>query len=251
MLTIGQLATYADVTVRTIRHYHQIGLLAEPGRDHSGYRRYDSRHLIRVVRIRTLAAAGVPLSRIGDLLDASSETFTDAIGGIDAELRARIRQLREHRRRLGQLQSGERLVLPAAVCDLLDRMRALGFSEAIVGLQRDGCVLLETVYPGASEYWEQWQRQALADPEYIDLYRAMDALFDADPDDPRLDDFADRAVSYALAEAGHWDAGSESWQDSDATAFQLINGHGLELSPAWRQIARLVEQKLTERGRLP
>lgn len=251
MLTIGQLATYADVTVRTIRHYHQIGLLDEPARDHSGYRRYDSRHLIRLVRVRTLAAAGVPLARIGSLLDASGDTFDEAIGGIDAELRARIRQLREHRRRLGQLQSGERLVLPAEVCDLLDQMRELGFSEAIVGLQRDGCVLLETVNPGSSDYWEQWQRRALADPEYVALYREMDALFDAAPDDPRLDGYADRAVVYALAEADHWNADSEPWQDSDATAFGLINGHGLELSPAWREIARRVEAKLAGLGLLP
>ena len=30
MLTIGQLAAYAGVTVRAVRHYHQIGLLPEP-----------------------------------------------------------------------------------------------------------------------------------------------------------------------------------------------------------------------------
>ena len=39
MLTISQLASYADVTVRTVRHYHAKGLLPEPERDHSGYRR--------------------------------------------------------------------------------------------------------------------------------------------------------------------------------------------------------------------
>src|SRR5438876_421698 len=33
MLTIGQLAAYAGVTVRAVRHYHQIGLLPEPQRD--------------------------------------------------------------------------------------------------------------------------------------------------------------------------------------------------------------------------
>ena len=42
MLTIGQLAAYAGVTVRTVRHYHAKGLLPEPARDHSGYRRYDA-----------------------------------------------------------------------------------------------------------------------------------------------------------------------------------------------------------------
>jgi DNA-binding transcriptional MerR regulator len=39
-LRIGELADLAGVTVRTIRHYHAKGLLAEPPRDPSGYRRY-------------------------------------------------------------------------------------------------------------------------------------------------------------------------------------------------------------------
>ena len=38
MLTIGQLAAYAGVTVRAVRHYHQVGLLPEPERDASGCR---------------------------------------------------------------------------------------------------------------------------------------------------------------------------------------------------------------------
>ena len=41
MLTISQLAAYAGVTVRAVRHYHQVGLLPEPARDRSGYRTYD------------------------------------------------------------------------------------------------------------------------------------------------------------------------------------------------------------------
>ena len=40
MLTISQLASYAGVTVRAVRHYHARGLLPEPERDASGYRRY-------------------------------------------------------------------------------------------------------------------------------------------------------------------------------------------------------------------
>ena len=40
MLTISQLATYAGVTVRAVRHYHHVGLLPEPSRDGSGYRTY-------------------------------------------------------------------------------------------------------------------------------------------------------------------------------------------------------------------
>ncbi|MEO3796883.1 MerR family transcriptional regulator [Nonomuraea sp. B10E15] len=35
MLTIGELASYAGVTVRAVRHYHAKGLLPEPERDRS------------------------------------------------------------------------------------------------------------------------------------------------------------------------------------------------------------------------
>ena len=61
MLTIGQLAAYAGVTVRAVRHYHAKGLLPEPIRDPSGYRRYDAAAVVELIRIKTLAEAGVPL----------------------------------------------------------------------------------------------------------------------------------------------------------------------------------------------
>ncbi|WP_425302036.1 MerR family DNA-binding transcriptional regulator [Nocardia farcinica] len=52
MLTIGELAAHAGVTVR---HNHAKGLLAEPERDHSGYRRYPAAAVVELIRIRTLA----------------------------------------------------------------------------------------------------------------------------------------------------------------------------------------------------
>ena len=67
MLTISRLATYAGVTVRAVRHYHQIGLLPEPERTYSGYRTYDAAAVVRLIRIRTLADAGVPLARVQEL----------------------------------------------------------------------------------------------------------------------------------------------------------------------------------------
>ena len=59
MITIGQLADYAGVTIKAIRHYHQRGLLEEPPRDSSGYRRYRAEHAVQLVKIKTLAEAGV------------------------------------------------------------------------------------------------------------------------------------------------------------------------------------------------
>ena len=70
MLTISQLASYAGVTVRAVRHYHAKGLLPEPERDYSGYRRYDAKAVVELIKIRTLAQAGVPLARVQELLGA-------------------------------------------------------------------------------------------------------------------------------------------------------------------------------------
>ncbi|MFD0268057.1 MerR family transcriptional regulator, partial [Streptomyces sp. NPDC127106] len=64
-VTIGQAAAFAGVTVKTVRHYHQHGLIDEPRRDASGYRRYGSADLLRLIQVRTLAAAGVPLAEVG------------------------------------------------------------------------------------------------------------------------------------------------------------------------------------------
>ena len=64
MLTIGQLAAHAGVSTKAVRVYHAKGLLPEPSRDASGYRRYAAQAIIDLTRIVTLAQAGVPLARI-------------------------------------------------------------------------------------------------------------------------------------------------------------------------------------------
>src|SRR4051812_3638379 len=147
MLTISQLASYAGVTVRAVRHYHQIGLMPEPSRDRSGYRTYGAADVVRLVRIRTLAEAGVPLARVQDLLHASPAAFREALSEIDADLRAKVRELQEHRRRIARLADGDSLALPAEVVDYLDRLRATGVSDAMVEGERDGWILMAARWP--------------------------------------------------------------------------------------------------------
>ena len=114
MLTISRLAAYAGVTVRAVRHYHQIGLLPEPERTDSGYRAYDAAAVVRLIRIRTLADAGVPLARVQDLLDAGPEEFAGGVQEIDKDLRAEIRRLQGNRKRIARLAAGEHLALRRA-----------------------------------------------------------------------------------------------------------------------------------------
>lgn len=75
----NEVAKTAGVTVRTLRHYHQLGLLPEPPRSANGYREYTAADLARVLRIKRLASLGFPLARIGALLEEMDEqAITDA-----------------------------------------------------------------------------------------------------------------------------------------------------------------------------
>ena len=94
VISIGQLAGYVGVSTKTIRVYHDKGLLPEPDRDASGYRRYGANDAIDLIKIRTLAEAGVPLARIRELRSATEEEFQQALREIDDQLTARIQGLR-------------------------------------------------------------------------------------------------------------------------------------------------------------
>jgi DNA-binding transcriptional MerR regulator len=71
-LTIGELADFAGVTVRTIRHYEAMGLLKPAERSLGGHRRYEQDDLARLRRIVTLRQCGFGLESIRRLLDAFS-----------------------------------------------------------------------------------------------------------------------------------------------------------------------------------
>ena len=113
MITIGQLAAYAGVTIKAVRHYHKLGLLEEPSRDSSGYRRYTAEHAIHLLKIKTLAEAGVPLGRVKELLAADPDQVAAAMAEIDRSLEMRVRELRRTRQRIARLSGGDRLFVSA------------------------------------------------------------------------------------------------------------------------------------------
>ncbi|MFF5249153.1 MerR family transcriptional regulator [Streptosporangium sp. NPDC000095] len=92
----SELAELAGVTVRTLRHYHQIGLLPEPPRSAGGYRNYDVGHLVRLLRITRMTALGVPLSALPAVLDdpAAAEELLDEL---DRQAAADIERLTARR----------------------------------------------------------------------------------------------------------------------------------------------------------
>jgi len=240
MLTIGQLADYVGVTTRAVRHYHQRGLLPEPERDASGYRRYGAQAVVDLIRIKTLADAGVPLARIQALLGAGPEQFSKGIAQIDQALRRRVRDLEQQRRRIAELAAGDRLFLPDEVVGLLDELRRIGVSQRAVDLERDGWILLAARSPGQAAGLASDKRSALADPEFRRLYLACDQAFDWDPADPRLEEVADEMVAYA---ARHRPDRPDGATLDDPVAMDLLSSQPGGTSPAWQRLLQLTSDR--------
>jgi DNA-binding transcriptional MerR regulator len=237
MITIGQLAAYAGVTIRAIRHYHRRGLLAEPPRDSSGYRRYGAEHAIGLVKIKMLAEAGVPLARIDELLAADPDRFAAAIAEIDGSLRERVEELIRTRARIAQLRAGDRLFVSAEVADYLDRLRELGVSRRTVQMERNGWILLQSVSPDEAAIWIAEKRDAIGDPEFRALYLEYDAAFEWSPDDPRLRALADRTQRWMANRRGRLRGGQLSVRDP--TIAQLVATSDGGSSPAWDRLTEI------------
>ncbi|HEX5562220.1 MAG TPA: MerR family transcriptional regulator [Nocardioidaceae bacterium] len=243
MLRIGQLASYAGVTIRAVRHYHQVGLLPEPVRDASGYRSYDAGAVLRLVRIRTLAEAGVPLARVRELLDADPETFAAATAGIDRQLRAQIRALQDHRRRIAQLGSGDSLAVPEEVLDYLDRLRATGVPEAIIEPERDAWILVAARWPEAIPAIMADKVAQLADPRIVRLYRLIGRIADNGEDEDLLRETADllSRLFEQAAVIGQLDRQDE--HTLDATFVRLMDSFAHGAHPAVARLRDLLAQR--------
>ena len=237
MITIGQLADYAGVTIKTVRHYHQRGLLPEPPRDASGYRRYTAQHAVELVKIRTLAEAGVPLARIDELLAAEPGRFSAAITEIDHRLRERAEELLRTRERLAQLDSGDRLFVSAEAADYLEKLQRLGISQRLVRTERDGWILLRSVAPQLAARWVAEKQEAITSPEFQAIYLEYDAAFDLPPTDPRLRTLAERMVRWTTTRP----TPREPMSAQDAQLAALIAASVGAVSPAWNRIAELTD----------
>lgn len=241
MLTISQLARYAGVTVRAVRHYHQIGLLPEPERNDSGYRTYNAAAVARLIRIRTLADAGVPLARVQQLLEAGTAQFADGIQEIDKELRAEVRRLQETRRRLAGLAAGEYLALPQSVVGYLDRLRTLGVGEWYIEQERDAWIMVAAQVPDQIDLVMAKKHEDLNNPDMVRFYQLIDGLVDCTLDDPRVVEVADvleRLVTRAV-EAG--EVGDDGF---DQPFVDLLDATVVEASPVAERILAI----LAERG---
>ena len=154
--TVGELAKRAGLTVRTLHHYEELGLLRPSGRSEAGYRRYGEADVLRLHRVLALRDAGLSLKAIAPLLDGEAprplaEVLAAQIEQIQAQLLAQetlLQTLRNAAKRLelhGDSGDAVQVLLDAMAIRRVherwfspEQMRALRRQwEAIPETQRD------------------------------------------------------------------------------------------------------------------
>ncbi|MFC4496569.1 MerR family transcriptional regulator [Streptomyces ovatisporus] len=210
-MRIGELAGIVGITTRAVRHYHRIGLLAEPPRQSNGYREYSLRDAAELARIRRLTELGLSLDEVRDVLaDDVGKELSEVLAELDADLARQEQAIRQRRARLAQLllqaEEGrlpaESPVSPELAALFEDMARASarlpGPEPAMAAKERELLALLETGSPGGDRSWLDAMMHSLsADPEAMrrayEVYAQLDELAEAAEDDPRVERTA-RAV---------------------------------------------------------
>lgn len=240
LLTISQLAKYVGVTARAVRHYHALGLLPEPPRDGSGYRRYGADGVIALTRIKALASAGVPLSQIETLMGLSADDFKAAIASIKADITGRVAQLEETKRRLDALQSGDRMFVSEVIADYLKYLRHIGLSEATVAYERSAWILISALHPRYADTWAAEKKAMIARPGVAALYRRLDEARNWPIGDPRIVKLA-RKIVRILARRDPLQLAGHDELTADVQGLSLIDQFSANnASPSLQQLGDMI-----------
>jgi MerR family transcriptional regulator, thiopeptide resistance regulator len=178
---IGELARATGLTVRTLHHYDEIGLLVPSERTQAGYRLYGEHDVRRLYEIRALRDLGIPLGEIPDALDGD---VRDTIG---RHLERVEHELEQSRRLRSLLQR---------ILDADTEASSHDYMEAI-----EAMTMFEKYYtPEQLDRIEERRRQ-FSDEEHDQFHKDWEELIAAaraekekgtDPSDPRMQQIATR-----------------------------------------------------------
>jgi Hg(II)-responsive transcriptional regulator len=125
-LTIGQVATAADVNIQTIRYYERRGLFAVPKRTPAGYRQYAEEAVARLRFIKHAQNLGFSLQEIQELLalrvrhGAACDVVEGKTRQKIAVVQQRIRDLQRMKRTLERLAGACAARRPTDDCPILE-----------------------------------------------------------------------------------------------------------------------------------
>lgn len=230
------------MTVRTLRHFHQIGLLDEPERSSNGYRSYTVQHLATVLRIVAFSRLGLPLQEIGRVLD-DTDAALDVLERLDEQAAAEIDRLQARRRAVASLRSRRAAPdLPLALVPYASLLQPPG-----PGTRRDGVherEQLALLHRFTGEAGVPWLVEALDNlSRTAARYAAVVEGFANLPDDATADDqqaLVDEMVGLVRATVP---LANMPALGPDATAL-LLTHQDARNNPAQRQVWSAVLQRL-------
>lgn len=215
-----ELAELAGTSLRAVRHYHQVGLLAEPERRSNGYKQYSVAHLVRLVRIKRLTDLGFSLPQIA-AMGESDDHPEEALHELDSELAATIDRLQRARDELRELLEHSTptdlppdFVAPDTAAKMTDADRKLVVVLSRVlgprGRQVYADMMRETPEdPAATELdnlpgdADEATRRELAErlaPYIRAIHEAHPGLAESRSDAPRGERFVDKVIGAAMVD---------------------------------------------------
>lgn len=132
-LKIGEFSRLMQTTVKTLRHYEQIGLLLPDEVDEAtGYRYYRMEQMQRLNAIKDLKSLGFSLDEIKDIYD--DDTHTPSLEILEAKIddcRRQLRELEQRRLRLAVLTDSRKQLL------IMEKFSIQSLPEIIVASHRE------------------------------------------------------------------------------------------------------------------
>lgn len=105
LLTVGELAKRCGLTVRTLHHWHETGLLVPSLRSDAGYRLYDRSCVERLHRIQALRQLGLSLTDIDMALSGPQQPLAELVARQIAQIDQELSEATRLRQRLMHLQT--------------------------------------------------------------------------------------------------------------------------------------------------
>ncbi len=188
---IGEVAKATGLTVRTLHHYDEIGLLRPSERTHSGYRLYGDQDLRTLYEIRALRELGLPLAEVPAALEADPR----------ATLGRHLERVKSDISRGRRLQGLLERILAAADGasgeDYLEAIEAMTMFEKYYTREQ-----LEQLEQRRKELGEERQAQYHREWEELIAEARAEQEHGTDPRDPRMRAIAMRWVELIEAFTG-------------------------------------------------
>jgi len=135
LMQIGDFAARADVSVRAIRYYEELGLLKPAGHSSGGFRLYGAEHLKRIQVINFLKESGLSLTEVRKIILAKKpsggdkETVAYLVKALGEKLRLVEARIDRLNRTKAELTAALRILRSCEVCEHKVLLDAIQCSE--------------------------------------------------------------------------------------------------------------------------